>query len=117
MQKTFRSRKKLESEKRASGCGGKSKIADRKLPIRNELLWSELTRGWEGGFVDGGGAGSYRSVKFKKPWNNINLLQIPLPSFLSWINLISLSPVQSWNSISISNWIGILVRDASVREF
>jgi len=62
-----------------------------------EVSWQK--GGWLGG--------SYRSVKFKKPWNNINLLQIRLPSFLSWINLISLSPVQSWNSISISNRIAI----------
>lgn len=96
MQKSFRSHKKkwkVKSEEKVKLLTGN---------FQSEMNYFEVS--WQkGGWL----VGSYRSVKFKKPWNNINLLQIRLPSFLSWINLISLSPVQSWNSISISNRIAI----------
>lgn len=94
MQKTFRSHTKSgkwKASEWASGGGGE-KVKLLTGNFQSEMNYFEVS--WQG-------VGSYRSVKFKKPWNNINLLQIRLPSFLSWINLISLSPVQSWDSISM----------------
>lgn len=103
MQKSFHSHsQKVESEKPPlAACEEKVKLLTGNF--QSEMNYFEVSCHRGGGT---GQDGSYRSVKLKEPWNNINLLQIRLASFLSWINLISLSPVQSWDFISIPNGSG-----------